>query len=185
MSHAVVFEAVRFTPQHVAALSRCVRKLQALQKMRSNRLRARFHVKQVALERDFERWALVMPVLSSAELPILLECLGEMNDAEIDQWVAEGKPLESIPSIYDSGVRYEREPKGQELWVTIRRLYARKRGDCEDIASAHASWLRKVRRERARAVFRRRRMRAGWWLYHILTQRQSGAIDDACVDLGM
>jgi hypothetical protein len=179
MSHAVVFEAVRFTPPHVAALSRCVRRLQRLSKTPR-----KIHIKRTSLDDECERWALVLPSMGPAELPILLDCLGEMNDAEIDEWVKEGTPLEKIPSIYDAGVRYQREPRGFEIWVTLRRLYKKKKGDCEDIASAWASWLRKVRRERARAVFRRRRVRR-WWLYHILTQRQSGAIDDPCVDLGM
>ena len=47
----------------------------------------------------------------------------------------------STPRLYDSGVRYKREPRGREKWQTIPLLFARGFGDCEDLACARAAEL--------------------------------------------
>mgnify|MGYP000612016790 CR=1 FL=1 len=185
---SVVFEAVRFTDAHAQALARAVRALNHLEDVRTSTARRRrpsAYVRRVRRSRDCEQWRLYMPRFGGAELPILLACLVEMNEAELRQMIAEGASPESIPNVYKSGVRYQREPRGCEIWRTIRRLYLILRGDCEDIACALAAWLRVIEHEAANAVFRARKMAAGWLLYHILTQRASGRIEDACVALGM
>lgn len=41
--------------------------------------------------------------------------------------------------LYRSGVRYEPEPLGLEIWQTVPTLYLRKFGDCEDLACARAA----------------------------------------------
>ena len=61
-----------------------------------------------------------------------------------------GQPL---PLLYQSGVRYEREPPGSEVWQLPREAYSAKGGDCEDLAcwlaaerqlAGDRDWLPKV-----------------------------------------
>lgn len=46
------------------------------------------------------------------------------------------------PRLYASGVRYRREPSGQEEWSTIPDVLSRGYGDCEDLAAWGAAELR-------------------------------------------
>jgi len=46
------------------------------------------------------------------------------------------------PKLYASGVRYRREPPGQEHWSTIPDVLHRGFGDCEDLAAWGAAELR-------------------------------------------
>jgi len=40
-----------------------------------------------------------------------------------------------LPALYDSGVRYQAEGLGAEEWQRADQVFARGRGDCEDLAS--------------------------------------------------
>lgn len=78
------------------------------------------------------------------------------------------------PSLLAAGVRYRREPWGEERWQTIPEVLAAGAGDCEDLAT----WLAAEIGGRAFPV----RTRAGW---HILTRATNGAILDPSRTLGM
>lgn len=86
------------------------------------------------------------------------------------------------PSLYRSGVRYQREPRGQEDWQTVSRTFRLKYGDCEDLAAWRAAELVVTGEDTgARAVIKR--VRPG--LIHCLVQRGSGAMEDPSRVLGM
>lgn len=86
------------------------------------------------------------------------------------------------PRLYNSGVRYQREPRGQEDWQTVSRAYRSKFADCEDLAAWRAAELVVSGEDRrARAVIKR--VRPG--LIHCLVQRGSGLMEDPSRVLGM
>ncbi|MEZ4447688.1 MAG: hypothetical protein R3B72_51910 [Polyangiaceae bacterium] len=88
------------------------------------------------------------------------------------------------PSLYAAGVRYEREPRGQEKWAAIPVVRARAAGDCEDLACWRVAELRVGGDVSARAVWRSQRTPRGW-LYHVLVQHGDGQIEDPSRRLGM
>jgi transglutaminase-like putative cysteine protease len=47
-----------------------------------------------------------------------------------------------LPRLYDSGVRYAREPVGKERWQSATELLRSRRGDCEDLAGYLAAEIR-------------------------------------------
>ena len=104
------------------------------------------------------------------------------------------------PSLYQSGVVYEREPPGREDWQDIFTTLRRGGGDCEDLATWRAADLL-VRGIPARAFGRPRPMvipsacsdgavacddrpQMGT-LWHILVRRPNGRIEDPSKKLGM
>lgn len=88
----------------------------------------------------------------------------------------------SAPSLYESGVRYERERRGAEDWQTLPDLLASKRGDCEDLSSARAAELQ-VSGEDPDAEAFATHVRPGLW--HIRVRRGDGTIEDPSRVLGM
>jgi hypothetical protein len=104
------------------------------------------------------------------------------------------------PSLYESGVVYEREPPGREDWQDILTTLRRGSGDCEDLATWRAADLL-VRGVPARAFGRPRPMvlpsscEAGavacddtpqvGTLWHILVRLPTGKIEDPSLALGM
>lgn len=86
------------------------------------------------------------------------------------------------PPLYQSGVRYEREPLGKEDWQTVERAYATRNADCEDLAAWRAAELVVSGQDAgARAVIKR--VRPG--LIHCLVRRGNGAMEDPSKVLGM
>lgn len=86
------------------------------------------------------------------------------------------------PRLYKSGVRYQREPRGQEDWQTVSRAFRAKLADCEDLAAWRAAELVVTGEDaRARAVIKR--VRPG--LIHCLVLRGNGALEDPSRLLGM
>lgn len=86
------------------------------------------------------------------------------------------------PSLYKSGVRYEKEPPGVEDWQTVSRMYRSKVADCEDIAAWRAAELVVSGEDpKARAVLKR--VRPG--LIHCLVRRGTGQMEDPSRVLGM
>lgn len=87
------------------------------------------------------------------------------------------------PPLYQSGVRYEREPF--ERWRSIPVCLEESAGDCEDLSCWRASEL-VLRGERAFPTWRKRwsQKRQGW-LYHIVVRRGDGRIEDPSRLLGM
>jgi hypothetical protein len=80
-----------------------------------------------------------------------------------------GKPL---PKLYESGVRYIREPEGQEHWEDIHSIINNLGADCEDLAAWRVAELRDMGIA-ARPAWRHRRVESEdsqkqYSLYHIL-----------------
>ena len=65
------------------------------------------------------------------------EALAEM-DEENERYYRSGV----YPFPLTAGLKYRREPRGSETWLTAPYLYARGYGDCEDLGSALAGWYR-------------------------------------------
>lgn len=87
---------------------------------------------------------------------------------------------DTVP-LYDSGVRYRREPRGREEWTSLPVLLARGYGDCEDLACARAAELVVRHGVPARAI--PYRTRSGGW--HIVVQTGPTTTEDPSRRLGM
>lgn len=86
------------------------------------------------------------------------------------------------PSLYDSGVRYTREPPGSEVWQIPRVSLSSKQADCEDLCAGWRVpelWL--AGETSARPYVKRINPR----LRHILVERWDGSLEDASLILGM
>lgn len=86
------------------------------------------------------------------------------------------------PPLYKSGVRYRREPAGQETWDSWDRVLRRGYGDCEDLAAWRAAELRFNGIDRGARVAI---VRTGPKLMHAVVRRSNGAIEDPSRRLGM
>jgi hypothetical protein len=107
----------------------------------------------------------------------LLEGLSAVNEA----WLREHP---EAPWLYQSGVRYEEEPPGQDDWQDIPETLALRWGDCEDLACWRIAELRTRGLEYARphvkqTVFGRR------MVYHVAVRRADGRLEDPSRILGM
>lgn len=95
------------------------------------------------------------------------------------------------PSLYESGVVYEREPPGQEDWQDIFTTLRRGSGDCEDLATWRtADLLRKGIKARAFGKPRPMLIQTPTGaemgtLWHILVRHPDGRIEDPSKILGM
>jgi hypothetical protein len=87
-----------------------------------------------------------------------------------------GRPL---PPMYAAGVRYDRRD-AHERWQLPSETFARKRGDCEDLASWRAAELR-LRGENATVGVRR----TGPRVLHAVVIRGDGSVEDPSRRLGM
>lgn len=88
----------------------------------------------------------------------------------------------NLPDVYNrqAGLRYIREPAGQEFWLTYPVLVMLGGGDCEDLACARAAKLRQSGDTRARAYLYHKGN-----LWHVMTMRGDGTIEDPSAALGM
>lgn len=84
---------------------------------------------------DFEHGLVVLRVL-----------LGALYEIDCDQWARNPQ----WPGLFESGVRYKREPRGVEEWQDVAETLRRGHGDCEDLACMLASQI--TVREGVRAV---------------------------------
>lgn len=118
--------------------------------------------------------------MSNAILGELLEGL-----VRIDVICFETYP--NLPRLYQTGVFYQREPLGEENWLSTLALYRRGKGDCEDLASTLTAEKRVFdRRYAVTAGYSWRILPSGITLYHITQHDESGAIeDDPSRKLGM
>lgn len=82
--------------------------------------------------------------------------------------------------LYQSGVRYRREPVSRENWLSIGELYARRFGDCEDLAAARCAQLR---HGGEKALIHVKIVNPT--LMHILVRRENGTLEDPSKALGM
>lgn len=116
--------------------------------------------------------------LSNKALDTLLLAL-----MHIDMAYLEAHP--EVPALYESGVRYEEEPPGQEDWQDIPTTLKMRVGDCEDLACWRAAEYRVRHNIMARPVFTVKRRPNGGYLYHILVKLPDGRIEDPSRRLGM
>lgn len=89
------------------------------------------------------------------------------------------------PPLYESGVRYEEEPPGQEDWQDIPTCLRMRVGDCEDLACWRAAELVVRQRVLARPTFTFKRRANGGYVYHIQVKLPNGQIEDPSRILGM
>lgn len=128
-------------------------------------------------------WPLLVPKRVGPVMTQLLDCLTALDEAFL-------RARPSTPWLYESGCWYEREPPGQERWLTIPMcLLARDQGkgiDCEDAACWRAAELRIRRGENAKAVHvTAQSKKTGHKLYHIRTRHPNGRVEDPSMALGM
>lgn len=85
------------------------------------------------------------------------------------------------PTLYTSGVRYQREPRGRENWQTAAQTYQLRAGDCEDLSVYRCGelWVAGESAARPRVID----IRPG--LKHCVVLRASGQIEDPSKVLGM
>ena len=86
-----------------------------------------------------------------------------------------------LPSLYQSGVRYVREPDGREWWQTVADNLLTGEGDCEDLATHRAAELNEYAGEPAIA----RTVQTGKHMFHAIVERGDGTIEDPSAALGM
>lgn len=84
------------------------------------------------------------------------------------------------PKLYASGVRYRREPRGQEIWLTIPQVLRAGFADCEDLAAFRAAECI-VAGIPARAEV----IRTGPRTFHAIVRLPGGQTLDPSVKLGM
>lgn len=119
-------------------------------------------------------------VIIYSDLQLLGYLLGHTAVCYIDlvEAARSGKPY---PPIYQSGVRYEREPPGSEVWQTPYHALGTGVADCEDLSCWRAASLWADGETEARPTVQRISPR----LRHIRVQRADGTIEDPSLILGM
>lgn len=106
-----------------------------------------------------------------------LQALSERDLMSLGEW----------PCLYESGVVYKKEPRGQERWLTPSAVMTKGEGDCEDLAAWRAAELRVTGVDPgARAVA----VRSGPRSWHAVVERSDGDKDhdefeDPSATLGM
>jgi hypothetical protein len=114
-------------------------------------------------------------------LALLLEALTEINVSIFRTYG------DTVPGLYESGIKYRRESIGQEDWCDVVELLRLGFGDCEDLSCYRAAELR-VRHGDANArpfVKGPRKLPGGVMMYHIQVQHGDGRIEDPSLVLGM
>ncbi len=117
----------------------------------------------------------VPDVLRHVGLDAALSGLQRLAEAELS--MAGG-----FPPLYETGVRYVREPRGQERWLPPSEVLRRGQGDCEDLAAYRAAELRLTGEDphaEARVV------RTGPRTWHAVVLREDGDWEDPSAGLGM
>jgi hypothetical protein len=99
--------------------------------------------------------------------------------------VAELKANPQLPNLYESGVRYEEEPQGQEDWQDVLTCLRLKIADCEDLSAWRAAELQVRHGIMAWPTFNYRVRPGGGFLYHIQVRLPDGRIEDPSRALGM
>lgn len=136
---------------------------------------ARLGVDARERDRDDGRWfAAQVPV---QKLDGALAILQGISELQLSRAVMAGHQ----PRLYDSGVRYQREPFGREWWQTALDNFAEGEGDCEDLANHRAAELNVLDGEPARTIA----MQTGERSFHAVVQRADGTIEDPSLALGM
>lgn len=123
---------------------------------------------------DRTKVILTCKLLSLREIQIFLFALQRVCESQLSS--------QPFPPLYESGVRYQREPRGQENWQTCKETMRLRTGDCEDLAAWRAAELRVSGADTA-ALAVIMRVRPG--LIHCLVRRGNGVLEDPSKRLGM
>lgn len=107
----------------------------------------------------------------------LLEALVAVNFA----WLRENP---KAPWLYESGVRYEEEPRGRDDWQDIPETISLRVGDCEDLGCWRIAELR-VRAHEHALPFIKRSIDGPRTVYHVAVRRADGRLEDPSRLLGM
>jgi len=91
----------------------------------------------------------------------------------------------TLPSIYDAGLVYRREPPGYEQFCDVATILRRGWFDCEDGSCAVASWRVVRTGELARPCITWKALSPSHWLYHITVLRADGSREDPSALRGM
>lgn len=91
----------------------------------------------------------------------------------------------TTPGLYNSGVRYRREPPPKENWRDIPTVLAAGCGDCEDLACWRVAEIRARQGIKVRAVPIGRKGPADQLLYHIVVRWPDSHLEDPSRRLGM
>ena len=116
------------------------------------------------------------------------DALNAMVRANLRYIGAERYQGRTVPLLYSSGVRYREEPwnaRGARIeeFADIPTVYARKWGDCDDLAPIRVAELR--------AMGEPAKIRISWKtlpsgrLFHVTVRRGDGSIEDPSKILGM
>jgi hypothetical protein len=118
-----------------------------------------------------------MPLLVSARVPASLgaiECIGEgftaLNYKLMTIAAAHGG---GFPALYESGIVYRRERRGNERWQLATDLLRSGAGDCEDLSFYRAAELRMEGDPATVVIVPTRR-----GSYHAVVRHGDGAIED-------
>jgi hypothetical protein len=87
----------------------------------------------------------------------------------------------ALPLLYESGVRYGREPPGAEVWLLPHEAMILKEADCEDLACWFVAERHLLGDHKWQVLVKFINPR----LRHILAIHQDGTIEDPSAKLGM
>lgn len=120
-------------------------------------------------------WLQKSRTLGLAIRPVL-ESLVQVNRIFLQQF--------RVPNLYESGVRYQREPLGTtEEFAAIPAVLARGWGDCDDLAPWRVAELRHVGEHAKIKIIWKRHPNGR--MYHIVVRRGDGTVEDPSALLGM
>ena len=100
--------------------------------------------------------------------------------------IATLRKFPQIPSLYQSGVRYRKEPEGVEDVCDIEEILRRGWADCAMLVAYRIAELRVREGERATMRFKwMRRPNTKKRFFHVLVRRADGRVEDPSIRLGM
>ena len=137
---------------------------------------AAFGLRQRERDKRDGRWFAVQ--VPETKLNDALHVLQAISELQLSRAQMAGKE----PRLYESGIRYQREPHGREWWQTAIDNLMEGEGDCEDLASHRAAELNVYEGEPARTIA----IRTGRRAFHAVVLRGDGeTIEDPSLALGM
>lgn len=90
------------------------------------------------------------------------------------------------PLLYESGVRYEAEPRGEEDWCDIPHVLSQGWGDCEDLAAWRIAELRQRGiAAKGKLKWFKAPSRSQATLYHVQVVLPGNKLEDPSRKLGM